>query len=131
MAIQFWRIRDRYYGLMGNRCDDCGPEFSRPVYRCRDGGPRHLADKDMPRTGKILTHTQLHEPLPGFESEVPLNLAVIELQNGARVLAQIVDTPKEKIETGAKVKAVIRRGPAGGDSGASPYWLQIFGGLGI
>src|SRR2546422_8764765 len=121
MSIQFWRIRDRYYRLMGNRCDDCGAELFPPVYRCRDCGSLHLADKDMPRTGKILTHTQLHEPLPGFESEVPLNLAVLELHNGARVLAQIVDTPHEKIETGAKAKAGIRRGPAERASREAPF----------
>jgi uncharacterized protein len=125
MAIQFWRIRDRYYRLMGNRCDDCGAEFFPPVYKCRECGSRHLTDKHMPRTGKILTHTQLHEPLPGFESEVPLNLAVIELQNGVRVLAQIVDTPLEKIETGAKAKAVIRRVQVDGDSGQILYGYKF------
>jgi len=125
MAIQFWRIRDRYYRLMGNRCDDCGAEFFPPVYRCRDCPSCHLADKHMPPTGRILNHTQLHEPLPGCESQVPLNLAVIELQNGARVLAQIVDTPQEKIETGAKARAVIRRVQVDGDSGQILYGYKF------
>ncbi len=125
MSIQFWRIKDRYYRLMGSRCEECGAEFFPPVYRCRKCGSHHLADKEMPRTGKIITHTQLYEPLPGFESQVPLNLAVIELQNGARVLGQIVDTPQEKIETGAKAKAVFRRVRVEGESGQIFYGYKF------
>jgi len=125
MAIQFWRLRDRYYKLMGNKCEDCGAEFFPPVYKCRECGSRHLLNKNMPRTGKILTHTQVYEPLPGFGSQIPLNLAVIELENGARVLGQIVDTPQEKIETGARAKAVIRRVRVDGDSGLILYGYKF------
>jgi scaffold protein (connect acetoacetyl-CoA thiolase and HMG-CoA synthase) len=125
MSIQFWRIKDRYYRLVGNRCEDCGAEFFPPVYRCRKCGSRHLNDKEMPHTGRVLTHTQLHEPLPGFESQVPLNLAVIELQNGARVLGQIVDTPQEKIETGARAKVVFRRVRVEGESGPILYGYKF------
>ncbi len=125
MAIQFWRLRDRYYKLMGNRCEDCGMEFFPPVYGCRRCGSRRLVDKDMPKTGKILTHTQLYEPLPGFESQIPLNLAVIELENGAKVLGQIVDTAQEKIETGAKARAVVRRVRVDGESGQILYGYKF------
>lgn len=125
MSIQFWRIRDRYYRLIGSRCEDCGAEFFPPVYRCRKCASRRLTDKEMPRTGRILTHTALYEPLPGFESQVPFNLAVIELQNGARVLGQIVDTPQEKIETGARAKAVIRRVRVEGESGQIFYGYKF------
>src|SRR5205809_8106960 len=106
-------------------CADCGVQLLLRVYRCRDCGTRNIADKDMPGTGRSLTHTKLHEPLPGFEAQVPHNLAVIELQNGARVLAQIVDTPQEKIETGAKARAVIRRVQVDGDSGQILYGYKF------
>ncbi len=79
----------------------------------------------MPKTGKILTHTQLYEPLPGFESQIPLNIAVIELENGARVLGQIVDTAQEKVETGAKARAVVRRVRVDGESGQILYGYKF------
>ncbi len=79
----------------------------------------------MPREGRILTHTQLYEPLPGFEGQVPLNLAVIQLKNGVRVLGQIVDTPQEKVETGAKARAVTRRVKVDGDSGQILYGYKF------
>lgn len=125
MAIQYWRIRDRYYRLMGNRCEDCGDEYFPPVYRCRGCGSEHLADKDMPKKGRIVTYTVLHEPLPGFEAQAPLYLAVVELENGARVLTQIVDSPEEKIRTGASVRATVRRVREDGESGQILYGYKF------
>ncbi len=79
----------------------------------------------MPREGTILTHTQLHEPLPGFEGQVPVDLAVIQLKNGVRILGQIVDTPEEKVETGAKARAVMRRMRVDGESGQIQYGYKF------
>lgn len=125
MSIQYWRIRDRYYRLMGNKCEECSAEFFPPVYRCRKCGSAKLVDVEMPKTGKIMTYTQLHEPMPGFESQAPLFLAVIELDNGARVLSQIVDTPDDAVKTGARARAVVRRVRVDGDSGQILYGYKF------
>ncbi len=125
MAIRAWRIKDRYYRLVGSKCEKCGDEFFPPVYRCRGCGSEHLKDREMPKTGKIMTYTQLHEPLPGFEALAPFYLAVVKLDNGARVLSQIVDSPDELVKTGAKVKATVRRAKVDGDSGQIIYGYKF------
>ena len=79
----------------------------------------------MPRTGKIVTYTVLHEPLPGYEAQTPLHLAVVRLDNGARVLTQIVDSPEEEIRTGAKVRATVRRAKVNGESGQIVYGFKF------
>ncbi|MDG6952580.1 MAG: Zn-ribbon domain-containing OB-fold protein [Nitrososphaerota archaeon] len=125
MAIQYWRIRDRYYRLIGSRCGACGAEFFPPVYRCKKCGSEEIADREMPRTGKILTHTLLHEPLPGFESQAPFYLAVVRLDNGAKVLTQIVDSPPEAVKSGANVRATVRRANVDGESGQIFYGYKF------
>lgn len=125
MSIQHWRVRDRYYRLLGNRCTACGNEHFPPVYSCRKCGSDKLEDKEMPKTGKIITHTELHEPLPGFEDQAPFHLAVVELTNGARVLSQVVDSPSESVKTGAKVRAVTRRVRVDGESGQIHYGYKF------
>lgn len=125
MAIQYWRIRDRYYRLVGSKCQNCGDEFFPPVYRCRGCGSERIVDKEMPKTGKIVTYTKLHEPLPGFEAQAPFFLAVIEFSNGARVLSQVVDSPDELVKTGAKVKATVRRVRVDGESGQILYGYKF------
>lgn len=79
----------------------------------------------MPKTGKIITYTQLHEPLPGFEAQAPFFLAVVKLDNGAKVLTQIVDSSDESIKTGAKVRATIRRATVDGDTGQIVYGYKF------
>ena len=125
MAIQYWRIRDRYYRLIGSGCGACGAEFFPPVYRCKKCGSEDIADREMPRTGKILTHTLLHEPLPGFEALAPFYLAVVKLDNGAKVLTQIVDSPPDAVKSGAKVRAVVRRAKVDGESGQILYGYKF------
>lgn len=125
MAIQHWRIRDRYYRLTGNKCTKCGKEYFPPVYKCRSCGSESLEDSEMPKQGKIVTYTLLHETLPGFEAQAPFYLAVVELTNGARVLTQIVDSPTESIKTGAKVRATVRRAMVDGESGQIIYGYKF------
>ena len=79
----------------------------------------------MPQKGKILTYTRLHEPLPGFEAQTPFYLAVVRLDNGARVLAQVVDSPDEAVKTGARVRATVRRVRVDGDSGQIIYGYKF------
>jgi len=125
MSIQYWRIRDRYYRLIGSKCADCGDEYFPPVYRCKGCGSEHIGDMEMPKTGRIMTYTVLHEPLPGFEAQTPLYLAVVKLDNGARVLTQIVDSTEDSVKTGAKVRATIRRAMVDGDSGQIIYGFKF------
>jgi hypothetical protein len=40
--------------------------------------------------GKVVTFTQIRYPPKGFESEAPYIVAMIDLENGPRVLARIV-----------------------------------------
>jgi len=125
MAIQHWRIRDRYYRLVGSKCKDCGDEFFPPVYKCRGCGSERLVDREMPKEGKILTYTKLYETLPGFEAQAPFFLAVVELKNGARVLSQVVDSPDEVVKSGARVRSTVRRVQVDGDSGQIIYGYKF------
>ena len=125
MTIQYWRQRDRYYRLVGSACSECGAEFFPPVYRCRKCGSEKITDKEMPQKGKIMTYTRLHEPLPGFEAQAPFYLAVVRLDNGTRVLTQIVDSPDDAVKTGARVRAIVRRARVDGDSGQIIYGYKF------
>ena len=125
MSIQHWRVRDRYYRLVGSRCADCGDEFFPPVYKCKGCGSERIKDKEMPSTGKIMTYTILHEPLPGFEAQAPLFLAVVRLDNGAKILTQVVDSLNGSVRTGAKVRATVRRAMVDGESGQIVYGYKF------
>jgi hypothetical protein len=118
-------MRDRYYRLIGSRCSKCRAEYFPPVYKCRKCGSERIEDAEMPKSGRIVTYTVLHEPLPGYEAQVPLTLAVVQLENGARVLTQVVDSTPESVRTGAKVRATTRRVKVDGEAGQIVYGYKF------
>jgi hypothetical protein len=105
-----WRNFPERYLLMGNQCKTCSTSFfpARKICpKCRRKGK--LKPTEMPREGKIVSFTEVFSAPYGFEHETPYFIAIIELKNKARVLSQIVDSPKEKIKIGAKVKKTFRK----------------------
>ncbi len=105
-----WRRFPERYNLLGNYCETCKTAYfpSRKVCpKCRRKGK--LIERKMPTTGKIVSFTEVFVAPKGFENETPYFIAIIELENKARLLSQIVDSKKEKIKIGAKVKVAFRK----------------------
>ena len=105
-----WRMIPEKYYLMGSHCANCDSDyfpFRQICPKCRRRGK--VSEKRMPTTGKIFSFTEVHAPPSGFEYEVPYPLAIIALDNGVKLLAQIVDAPMEKIKIGSKVEMRFRR----------------------
>ena len=105
-----WRRFDERYRLNGNFCENCSTPYfpARPICpKCRRRGK--LVERQMPFTGKIYSCTKVLVGPKGFEFETPYHLAIIELDNKAKILAQVVDSDEAKVKIGAKVKKVFRK----------------------
>lgn len=105
-----WRRITERYTLLGSHCENCGRDYFPqrklcPV--CRRKGK--LVSKQMPREGKIVSFTQVHAAPAGFELEAPYWLALIELENGVRVLSQLVDVDPALMRIDAQVVMVFRK----------------------
>lgn len=125
MAVSYWRERDRYYRILGSKCQNCNAESFPPLYRCRKCGSDKLSDHEMPQEGKILAYTLLRDPMTGFEDHDPMPIALIELNNGVRIVAQLADTPPDQISVGSKVRAVFRRVRVNGPNGQIFYGYKF------
>jgi len=125
MSVSYWRRRDQYYRLLGVKCEDCGAEYYPPVYVCRRCGGERFSEVEMPRTGRILTYTILYEPMAGFRDQVPLTYAIVELDNGVRVLGQVVDNLDGSISVGDRVRVVFRRVRVNGEDGQIYYGYKF------
>ncbi|MBU0586369.1 Zn-ribbon domain-containing OB-fold protein [Candidatus Micrarchaeota archaeon] len=105
-----WRRIPERYRLKGSQCETCSTTFFPPRIicpKCRRKGKMkefHFAGK-----GKVFTFTEIHSPASGFENQVPYLFAIIELDEGAKLSAQIVDARKEDVKIGDKVEAVFRK----------------------
>ena len=121
-----WRKYPERYRLEGNINEETGEAFfPARVVDPKQGRKGKLVPIEMPRIGKIVSLTEVYVGPQGFEKETPYFLALIELENKVRMLTQIVDSPKEKIKEGAKVKKVFRKISDIDEEGAIAYGYKF------
>jgi uncharacterized protein len=125
MSVPFWRMRDRYYRILGNKCEGCGAEFFPPLSVCRKCRSSKLKDFEMPKSGRLLSYTLQRESLPGFEDQEPMIFGLVQLDNGVRIITQIVDVPYESLKEGERVSAVFRKVRTDGESGQIYYGFKF------
>lgn len=125
MSVPYWRMRDRYYNILGNVCTKCGQEFFPPVNICKKCRSDQLKEKEMPRNGTLLSYTMQRESLAGFEDQEPMIFGLVKLDNGVKIVTQLVDVPYESLKEGFKVRAVFRRVRTDGDSGQIFYGYKF------
>jgi len=104
-----WRRIPERYRLLGVTCETCGKNhFPKRLLcpKCRRKGK--MVEIQYAGKGKVYSFTEVSAPPAGFEDQVPYILAVIELDEGARLTAQIVDAHKDDVKIGSKVEQVFR-----------------------
>ncbi len=92
--------------LYGYKCKKCGHLHYPYRMVCKNCGKNEHNEFDpvpLPRKGKLLTFTILHNPPSDYEV-VTLGLGIVELDNGIRVTGQL-RIPNPKI--GMKVRGEI------------------------
>ena len=89
------------------RCNVC----SRAVFYPRSICPHCHADSlswiVASGNGTLYSYTVAHQGFGLFAADVPFVIAIIELEEGARMMSRIVDAPREHIVVGAKVRVTF------------------------
>lgn len=89
--------------IAGARCPRCGLVTVPPATRC----PYHpvlLEPATVPGVGEIVSFTTLHSPPEGFRS--PLQIALVELEGGARFVCHGAGTRPLRIGARVAVEAI-------------------------
>ncbi|MGC8969545.1 MAG: Zn-ribbon domain-containing OB-fold protein [Conexivisphaera sp.] len=123
--IAYWRSKHNYYSMVGSVCRSCGSAFYPPVRMCPKCGSRELEPAPMPQGGRILSYTRTIEVGTSFRRYRPLTFGLVELDNGAVVLGQLVDFSEDELKPGARVRAVIRKLREDGTDGIIYYGLKF------
>lgn len=99
----FWQAAQNRE-LVIQYCKDSGQfqHYPRPVSIYT--GKRNLEWRKVSGKGKIYAHTTIRIPGPGLDGRLPLPVATVELDEGVRMIANIVETDAADIKVGAKVE---------------------------
>ncbi len=61
------------------------------------------------KKGSLLLWTIIRVPAKSFGQQAPYPVVVVELENGERMVGQLVDWQEKDLQVGTKVVAVLRR----------------------
>lgn len=77
------------------------------------------------KTGKIVSWTVIRTPPTGFKQFAPYITALVEFDDGNRMTGQVVDARLDAVETGQRVKAVLRKVRELDKEGVIPYGVKF------
>lgn len=102
----FWTAAKQGRFLL-QRCRDCGTFNFHPKPWCIECGSRALDWTPAQPYGTVYSYTISYTVAmnyPGWESDLPLILCLIDLDDGARMYAQVTDCRPEDIRVGMRVQ---------------------------
>jgi hypothetical protein len=104
---EFWAATARGILLL-RRCDDCGSVIWYPRPFCPVCGSLHTSWSEASGKGTIYSFTVVHRSgLEGYRDALPYVVAYVELEEGPRVMTNIVGCEPDKVEIGMAVQVVF------------------------
>jgi len=104
---RFWRAAADGAFLL-RECESCGLTYHYPRDHCPDCFSSDVSWREAEGTGAVYAHTST-DHVPGCpDDELPLIVAYVELEEGPRVLTNLVDCEPEEIDIGTRVEVRMR-----------------------
>lgn len=91
------------------RCNDCARHVFYPRAICPHCFAHTLSWVTATGRGTIYSYTVVHQAYGTFADAVPFVVAIVELEEGIRMMTQIVNTPREEITIGKSVSIVFHK----------------------
>jgi uncharacterized OB-fold protein len=121
-----WRRINAIYNIIGNKCETCGTHYFPPRPVCpecrRKGKLENFAFKGL---GTIYSFTVVRQAPDDFKRQMPYVIAQVELDEGTRLTAQIVNVDIEDVKIGMRVRACFRKIKEFGQGGIIVYGYKF------
>ena len=110
-----WRLRKQRYGLIGEVCPHCDAKLFPPRDVCPECGQEAKTLYNFSGRGEVYSYTTVFDAPAGYEEVAPYTVALVKLDEGPLVTAQLTDMDENKVEIGTPVEMVTRRLRTDGD----------------
>jgi len=119
-----WRLKNQRYNLEGTTCR-CGYKSFPPRKVCPKCKENPQSTARFIGTGEVYSYTTMYEAPEGFEEYVPYTVALIALDDGPMISAQLTDVEPEDVAIGLRVEMVIRKLKEQGETGLIVYGYKF------
>jgi uncharacterized OB-fold protein len=110
-----WRLRKQRYGLVGEVCPQCEAKLFPPRDVCPECGGEAKTLYNFSGRGQVYSYTTVFEAPAGYEDVAPYTVALVKLEEGPLVTAQLTDIADQEVEIGTPVEMVTRKLRSDGD----------------
>lgn len=104
-----WRLQRQRYSLTGEVCPHCDEKIFPPRDVCPHCGDEAKTEFEFSGRGKVYSYTEIFNAPDGFEETVPYTVALVQLDEGPMVTAQLTDLGGQDVEIGMPVEMTTRR----------------------
>ncbi len=122
---QNWRVRNQRYALVGEVCDDCGKKIFPPRDVCPYCAEPAQTPFQFSGRGEVFSHTTIYNPPVGYEQYAPYTVALVKLEEGPLVTAQLTDVASNEVSIGQPVEMVTRKIREDGPEGLIIYGYKF------
>lgn len=122
---RYWREIPQRYRYEANKCSHCGKINFPPRIVCPECQGREFETMKLAEKGKVLTYTVIRVAPQQFADQAPFAVGIVELEDGVRLMGQIVDCDIDLIKIDQKVKLEFRKIYDVGESGLICYGYKF------
>jgi len=120
-----WRLNSQRYALVGEICPHCQVKIFPPRDICPDCGREARETFQFSGRGEVYSYTTVYEPPAGFEDNAPYMVALVKLEEGPLVTAQLTDLGDAAPDIGMPVEMVTRKLRSDGERGVLVYGYKF------
>jgi len=104
-----WRLKKQRYALVGEVCPHCDAKIFPPRDVCPECSGEAKTAYTFSGKGEIYSFTRMGNAPAGFEEQSPYTVALIKLEEGPIVTAQLTDLGENDVQIGMPVEMVTRK----------------------
>jgi hypothetical protein len=120
-----WRLQEQRYKLVGETCDSCGVKLFPPRDVCLECEAPAKELFTFTGLGEVFSYTTIYDAPAGFENTAPYTIALVKLNEGPVITAQLTDVDKEDVHIGMPVEMVTRKLRSDGEEGMIVYGYKF------
>jgi uncharacterized protein len=117
----YWRSRQQRLGLVGEVCPTCEARLFPPRDVCPHCGGPAKTRFDLCGRGVVYSFSKVNAAPEGFEAYAPYVVALVKLEEGPLVTAQLTDVDPDQVHIGMPVEMVTRQMRQDGAAGLVHY----------
>jgi uncharacterized protein len=120
-----WRLSAQRYSLVGEECDRCGAKLFPPRDVCLECEAPAKELFTFTGLGEVYSYTTIYDAPAGFDQYAPYTVALVKLDEGPMLTAQLTDIDPEAVEIGLPVEMVTRKLRTDGEEGMIVYGYKF------